>query len=64
MSAKKEKAIRKKIRKEVRVNMGEGIEALSNMIRKKPRLVPKAIWILLYLPIFKRKYIKFIYKYM
>lgn len=62
MSQKKTKKTRKEIRKAVRANIGEGAEALSTIVRKRPKVVPKFLWIILYLPLFKRKYLKYIYK--
>ena len=52
----------KKIRKEVRKQMGDRFEALSTITRPRPKWIPKRIWVLFYLPLFKRKYLKLIYK--
>lgn len=52
----------KKIRKEVRKQVGTGLDALKNIVRPRPRWIPKFIWALLYLPLFGRKYLKLIYR--
>lgn len=62
MSQRQTKKNRKEVRKAVKANMGEGMEALSTMVRRRPKVVPKFLWIIFYLPLFKRKYLKMIYK--
>lgn len=56
------KIITKKIRKEVRRELGQGIAVLNTLIRHRPKFIPKYIWILLYLPLFKIKTIKYLYE--
>lgn len=64
MNSKKAKKLRKYARKQVNNNLGEGFEALSNITRTRPRWIPKWIWILAYLPLFPRKYLRLVYKHM
>lgn len=52
----------KKIRKEARNQIGSGIKALSNITRSRPKFIPKSIWVLLYLPLFKYKHLKYFKK--
>jgi hypothetical protein len=64
MSQSTIKKHRKEVRKAVRENIGEGLAVLSNMVRERPKYVPRWMWIVVYMPLFSRKYIKYIYKYM
>ena len=64
MNSKKAKKFRKVVRKRVDENLGIGFQALSGIIRVRPKWIPKFIYILALLPLFKIKYIKKIYKYM
>ena len=58
MNAKKAKKLRKHLRKEI----GQGMQVLNKLIRKRPKWIPKYIWILFYLPLFKVDNLKHIYK--
>lgn len=60
MNSKKAKMVRKHMRKEI----GQGMEVLQRIIRKKPRFVPKFIWTMFFWPLFKLKDLKFVYKYL
>lgn len=62
MSIKKAKKIRKEIRNEVRKLYPSGVEVLQKLIRPRPKYCPKFIWILLYMPLFKKVLWKSIYK--
>lgn len=64
MNTKKAKKLRQYTRREVRGSIGEGMEALSTIIRPRPRWIHKRIWILFYLPLFTKEYRGLIYKYM
>jgi hypothetical protein len=64
MNAKEAKKLRKEVRKSVDRNFGVGMEALARIIRRKPRWIPKKIWILAYAPLFPKKYLSLIYKYL
>lgn len=57
------KKIRKEVRRNARKLFGEGIEVLGTLIRKRPKYIPKFLWIILFFPIFKRKTYKYLYKY-
>lgn len=63
MNEKHAKKVRRMVRAQVKEEVGEGIAALQKIVRKRPRYIPKALWALLYLPLFKAKYLKFIFKY-
>jgi len=58
MNAKKAKKIRQYTRREVKLNIGEGMSILSAIVRPRPR------WILAYSPLFPKKYRHMIYKYL
>ena len=62
MSNKFFKKIRKEARKETAERLGEGIDILRTMIKPKPKYCPKFIWILFYIPLFKKSAVKYIYK--
>lgn len=62
MNSKQAKKIRKETRKSFKANFGEGMEVLQMITRKRPKWCPKRIWVLLYIPLFPRKYIKVLYK--
>lgn len=62
MSGKQTKRYRKEVRRRVDDNLGVGLEALNKITRKRPSFISKKIWILFYLPLFKRKYLGIISK--
>jgi len=62
MSNKFFKKIRKEARKVANEKFGEATDILGGMITPRPKWIPKFIWILLYLPLFKKKTWKLIYK--
>ncbi|MFA6158887.1 MAG: hypothetical protein WC763_04695 [Candidatus Paceibacterota bacterium] len=62
MSQKQTKKFRKEVRREITKEMGEGIATLQTLVRERPTWCPRFVWIALYMPIFKRKSWKFIYK--
>ena len=64
MSQTKTKKFRKEVKRQVNKNFGIGMEALSNIVRVRPRWIPKSIWILAYIPLFPKQYIRLIYKHM
>lgn len=64
MSQSKTKKFRKEVRRVVDANFGVGMQALSNIIRPRPRWIPKAVWILVYVPLFEKRYLHLIYKHM
>ena len=64
MSAKQTKKYRKEVRRVVNANFGVGMEALSNIVRPRPRYIPKFLWVLVYAPLFPRQYLRLIYKHM
>ena len=64
MNTKKAKKLRKYARKQVKEEIGEGLQALGEITRSRPKWIPKRIWILAYLPLFPRKYLAMIYKHM
>ena len=64
MSQRASKRYRKEVRRIVNHNFGVGMEALSHIIRPKPKLVPRWLWVLAYVPLFPRQYLPLIYKYM
>lgn len=63
MSEKQIKRARKEIKKTVIQNFGVGMEQLSHIVRKRPRWIPKSIWMLAYAPLFSKKYRRIIRKY-
>lgn len=63
MNAKTAKKIRKETRKVAREEFGTGIKMLNKLMRKRPKFVPKFIWVLIYLPLFRFKHIKLIYQF-
>lgn len=64
MNSKIVKKLRKEARRQVNVNFGEGMEAMNKLIRLRPSFVPRFIWILLYVPLFRVKYLRAIYRYL
>jgi hypothetical protein len=64
MSSKLFKKIRKAARTEAREAVGEGIGALSHYIHKRPKWCPRFVFIVLYMPIFKKKLWHVIYKHL
>lgn len=64
MSQSQDKRFRKAVRKRVDENFGKGMEALGNIIRPRPTWIPKRVWILAYVLIFPRQYLRLIYKHM
>lgn len=52
------------MRRAVRNEFGEGMEALAMIVRKRPRWIPKWIWIWAYVPLFPRKYRGLVYRHM
>ena len=64
MSQKQTKKNRQEVKRAVRKQIGEGMEAMSGALRTRPRFIPKWIWILAYIPAFKRRYLGIIYKHM
>lgn len=63
MSQKQSKKYRKEVRRTVDKNLGIGFDALSNIVRSRPQWIPKKIWLILYLPLFPRKYMYLLNKY-
>lgn len=64
MSQRRQKQYRRIARGIAKVEIGEGMEALRHITRKRPRWIPKRVWILAYLPLFKRVYWGLVYKHM
>ena len=64
MSQSQTKKFRKEVKRQVNANFGVGMSALSNIVRERPRWIPRAVWILAYVPLFPRQYIRLIYKHM
>ncbi len=62
MNQKKTKKARKEYRRQARILWGEANEVLGTLIRPRPKYIPRFLWILLYIPIFKSKTIKIIYR--
>jgi hypothetical protein len=62
MSNKAIKRNRKEMKRIVRASIGDGMESLASITRKRPKWIPKRIWVLAYLPLFPRKYLHLIYK--
>jgi hypothetical protein len=62
MSQSKSKKLRKEVRREVGKKYTQGIATLGEIVRPRPKWIPKRIWILAYLPLFKRKHLKLIYR--
>lgn len=60
MSKKNDKKLRREVRTQVRENYGEGLQALGKFVRRRPRWIPKRIWVLLYLPIFPARFVRII----
>jgi hypothetical protein len=64
MGQKKHKAERKKIRKEIRAQVGDSMGILSSIVRPRPQWIPKKVWVWFYLPVFPKKYLHIVYKYL
>jgi len=64
MSQKKTKRFRKEVRKMMNSEVGQGMEALHQIVRARPSWIPKRIWILAYLPLFPKEYLHLVYKHM
>jgi hypothetical protein len=64
MSSRKAKKIRQEVRRVVNANFGSGMAALSNIVRQRPWFIPRLLWIILYLPLFKHKYIPTVFKHL
>lgn len=64
MNNKLSKKNRKLIRTALDKKFGEGMEALAICVRPRPKWIPRKIWILAYVPLFKKKYLKVVYRYM
>lgn len=64
MSQKNIKKQRQEVRRAVRNEFGEGMEALAMIVRKRPRWIPKWVWIWAYVPLFPRKYRGLVYRHM
>jgi hypothetical protein len=62
MNTKVAKKLRQMTRKEIKNKFGDGMEILNSLTNTRPKYVPKIIWIILYLPLFKKKAWKYIYK--
>lgn len=62
MSQKIAKQVRKETRKHLDMKFGEGFDALSKLVRHRPRWCPKIAWVILYLPLFKAKYWPLIFR--
>lgn len=60
MSQSTDKKRRKEIRRVVNRNFGEGIKSLANIVRPRPRWIPKRLWVLVYIPLFPKKYRRYI----
>lgn len=63
MSQRKHKKLRKVGRKLFKAEMGEGLNVLQTIVRQRPSWFPKRLWVMLYWPLFPRKYWRFIEKY-
>jgi hypothetical protein len=63
MNLKQAKKLRKEARRRIDEVIGTGAEAFGKLARKRPKHFPKFIWILLYVPLFKFKHLKTVYKY-
>lgn len=62
MNSKTLKKIRKAARDEAREALGEGVGALSVFVHKRPRWCPRFVFIVLYMPLFRPKVWRLIYK--
>jgi len=62
MSQKTFKKIRKEARRQVDHNFGTGMQALAKLVRKRPKYIPRFVWIIIYAPLFKFRYLKAVYK--
>jgi hypothetical protein len=62
MSNKQSKKVRKVIKSEIKKLYPSGVEVLQKLIKQRPKYCPKFIWILLFMPIFKKVLWKSIYK--
>lgn len=64
MSHSRAKKLRKEVRKNFEKEIGEGMRALGYIVRKRPPYIPKQLWILLYLPLFKWSHIPTVYRHL
>lgn len=64
MSQSKTKKVRKEVRRKIDAELGKGLEALSKIVRPRPRWIPKRVWILVYLPLFPKTYLPSIYRHL
>jgi hypothetical protein len=64
MSQKQTKKTRQEVRRAVKKQIGEGMEAVAIAMYDRPRFIPKWIWIGVYVPAFKWRYLGVIYKHM
>lgn len=62
MNARNAKKLRREARRQVNENFGSGMEALAHLTRERPQWIPKWIWILAYVPLFKRQYLPVVYR--
>lgn len=62
MSIKLYKKVRKEARKQMAKAFDKEVSIFNVMIHKKPKLMPKFIYVLPYMLVFKRKYWKLIFK--
>ncbi len=60
MSTKQAKIIRKEFRRMV----GGSMETLNKITRKRPWFFPKFVWVIFYLPLFRARHLKEVYKHM
>jgi hypothetical protein len=63
MNTKTAKKIRKYVRQEAQKKFENGVNILGDLVHKRPKAIPKCIWLLLYIPLFKRKAWRFLYRY-
>ncbi len=64
MSDKNTKRFRKEVRRSVDKNFGVGMEALSHIVRPRPKWIPRWVWTLTYAPLIQKRYMHLIYKHM
>ncbi len=62
MNGKKAKMMRKEVRSHIKAGIGDGMNILNRFTRQRPKYIPKIIWIILYLPIIKIRYVKYFIK--
>lgn len=64
MNGRTAKKIKREARKTVRAEFGEGMEALGNVVRRRPKWISKKLWIVLYVPLFRWDVLKHVYRHM